>query len=118
MTLIAVALVLLILLSTAINLYVDWLWFDEVGYTQVFSTPLLTQLSLFALFGVGMALVVWANLVIAYRLRPTYRPMSLEQQNLERYRLAVSPRFGLLAGLAAGFVGLIAGLAAQAQWRT
>ena len=29
---------------------------------------------------------VGANLVIAYRLRPPFRPLSLEQQNLERYR--------------------------------
>ena len=33
-----------------------------------------------------MAAIIAANLIIAYRLRPPFRPMSLEQQNLERYR--------------------------------
>src|SRR3712207_8977976 len=29
---------------------------------------------------------------LAYRFRPTFRPMSLEQQNLERYRQSIEPR--------------------------
>jgi len=33
---------------------------------------------------------------MAFRLRPIFAPMSLEQQNLERYRMAIAPRFGLL----------------------
>ena len=85
-------LLLVILLSSAVNLYADWLWFQEVSFTQVMSTTLRTRVLLFVLFGGVSAAVIAANLVIAFALRPSYRPMSLEQQNLERYRLAITPR--------------------------
>ncbi|MCW2502233.1 MAG: integral rane protein [Actinomycetia bacterium] len=111
-------LLLVILLSSAVNLYADWLWFQEVSFTQVMSTTLRTRVLLFVLFGGVSAAVIAANLVIAFALRPSYRPMSLEQQNLERYRLAITPRFRLLTIVVSGFVGLITGLAAQGQWRT
>lgn len=115
---VVVLLLLLVGLSTTANYYTDWLWFDEVGYTEVQTTMLRTRLLLFFVFGLGMAVIVAANLIIAFRLRPAYRPMSLEQQNLERYRLALTPRFRLIVGVLAGFTGLITGIAAQGHWQT
>lgn len=105
-------------LLVAVNLYADWLWFSEVGYTDVFSTVVRTRLLLFVVFGALMAAIVAANLIIAFRLRPDYRPMSMEQQNLERYRLALTPRFGLAVGIVATITGFIAGMSAQGQWRS
>jgi uncharacterized membrane protein (UPF0182 family) len=111
-------LLLVIVLSSSVNLYADWLWFGEVGFTEVMSTVLRTRLVLFLLVGGLVAALVAANLLIAFKLRPAYRPMSLEQQNLERYRLAITPRFRLLVGVFAAFVWLITGVAAQGRWRT
>ena len=46
-----------------------------------------------------MAIVVAANVVIAYRLRPPFRPVSPEQEQLERYRHVLQPVRGwVLAG--------------------
>ncbi|HEY3002557.1 MAG TPA: UPF0182 family protein, partial [Kribbellaceae bacterium] len=115
---VATLVLLIIVLSSGVNLYADWLWFSEVGFTEVMSTMLRTRLLLFVIFGASVGLFVAANLVIAFKLRPAYRPMSLEQQNLERYRLAITPRFHLLVAVFATFVGLITGLAAQGHWRT
>jgi uncharacterized membrane protein (UPF0182 family) len=111
-------LLLVIVLSSTVNLYADWLWYGEVGFTDVMSTTLRTRLVLFVLVGGAVAVFVAANLLIAFRLRPAYRPMSLEQQNLERYRLTITPRFTLLVSVFAAFVWLITGLAAQGRWRT
>jgi uncharacterized membrane protein (UPF0182 family) len=110
--------VLLILGGVAISLYTDLLWFREVDYTEVFTTVLRTRLLLFLAFGLLMALLVGANVAIAYRVRPPFRPMSLEQQNLERYRVAVEPFLVpvLLAG--SGVFGLFAGLSASSRWET
>ena len=105
-------------LGSLVRLYVDWLWFGEVGYRQVFSANLGTRLFLFVLFGVLMAAVIAANLVVAYRFRPPFRPMSLEQQNLERYRSALEPRRRLIVILVAAVLGLFTGITAQAQWQT
>ena len=105
-------------LGSLVRLYVDWLWFGEVGFRQVFSTGLRTRLLLFFLFGVLMALVIAANLYLAYRFRPPFRPMSLEQQNLERYRSALEPRRRLIVIGVSAVLGIFTGITAQAQWQT
>lgn len=119
MTLIVLAcvVVLFILLGWVVDAWTNYLWFSEVKYTQVFTTMLWTRLGLFAIFGVAMALIVWINLWLAFRLRPMLRMHSSEQQSLERYRGIISPRFGLWSGLLAAIVGLFGGLSAQGRWQ-
>jgi uncharacterized protein len=105
-------------LGSFVRMYVDWLWFGEVGYRQVFTTGLRTRLLLFFLFGVLMAVVIAINLILAYRFRPPFRPMSLEQQNLERYRGALEPRRRLIVIGVSAVLGIFTGITAQAQWQT
>src|SRR3954467_532290 len=78
--------VLLILVfgGVLVSLYTDLLWFRETGFSKVFSTVLRTKLMLFVVFGLLMAVAISVNLALAYRMKPPFRPMSLEQQNLER----------------------------------
>jgi len=109
---------LLLVLGVLTGVYSDLLWFRSVDYASVFATRLRTQLLLFVLFGLLLAVVVGANLAIAYRLRPPFRPLSLEQQNLERYRVAVEPYLTpLLLGIS-GVLGVLGGLSAAGRWRT
>ncbi|MBW3640022.1 MAG: UPF0182 family protein [Actinobacteria bacterium] len=110
--------VLLLVGGVGVSLYTDLLWFQSVGFTTVFTTVITTRLMLFALFGLLMALLVGANIAIAYRMRPPFRPMSLEQQNLERYRVAVEPFLRSVLLLGSGVFGLFAGLSAAARWET
>ncbi len=114
----AVVAVVLLFGGVLLALYTDLLWFQATGYTEVFSTVLLTRTLLFLSFGLLMALLVGANTAIAYRVRPPFRPMSLEQQNLERYRVSLEPYLkSVLFGGAAVF-GLFAGLSAASRWQT
>ena len=101
-----------------VGVYTNWLWFGSVGYRGVYSTILRTRLILFAIFGVLMAVLLVGNVVLAYRLRPPFRPMSTEQQNLERYRVAVEPRrkLGLIALAVVAL--LSAGSSAQGNWQS
>jgi uncharacterized protein len=116
---VVVLLVLLLsVLGSMVRLYVDWLWFGETGFRKVFTTGLRTRLGLFFSVGVLMAVVIGLNLALAYRFRPPFRPVSAEQQNLERYRTAIEPRRRLAALLVAGLLGLFAGITAQARWET
>ncbi|MCW2716017.1 MAG: hypothetical protein JWN88_3064 [Frankiales bacterium] len=110
--------VLLLLGGTAVSLYTDLLWFRSVDYSTVFTTVLTTKLLMFVLFGLLMAVLIGANVAIAYRVRPPFRPMSLEQQNLERYRVAVEPFLRTLLLLGSAVFGLFAGLSAAARWET
>ncbi|HVE30178.1 MAG TPA: UPF0182 family protein, partial [Mycobacteriales bacterium] len=105
-------------LGSFVRMYVDWLWFGEVGYRQVFTTGLRTRVLLFFLFGALMAAIIATNLIIAYRFRPPFRPMSLEQQNLERYRSALEPRRKLIVIGVSVVLGIFTGITAQAQWQT
>ena len=108
--------VLFTLLGWGVNAWTDWLWFDEVHYTEVFSTVLTTRLLLFLAVGAAMAVVIGGNLYLAYRLRPLLRPHSSEQQTLDRYRIALSPRIGTWVTIVSLVVGLFAGLSAQGRW--
>jgi uncharacterized protein len=115
---VAVLLVLFTTIGTLTNVYVDYLWFDETDYTEVFWTELQTRALLFAVAGVATGGLVAAAISLAYRFRPTFRPMSLEQQNLERYRQSLEPRRGLVLTAVAVVLGLFAGFTAQGSWQT
>ena len=113
----AVLLVIIAVADRAFDIWADWLWFDEVGYTDVYSGVLTTRLLLFLTFGLGVGVIVAVNLYLAYRLRPLLRPHSAEQHALDRYRMFLLPRMGTWIAILAGLVGLFAGIAAQSRWQ-
>ncbi|MEU8610180.1 UPF0182 family protein [Actinoplanes sp. NPDC048791] len=105
------------LLGWGIDAYTDYLWYDEVDFTGVFTGVLVTRLLLFLAIGLLMALVIAANLYLAYRLRPLLRPHSAEQATLERYRMVIQPRLGTWITIIAVVIGFFAGLSAQSRWK-
>src|SRR5688572_4768320 len=115
---VGVLLVLFTAIGTLTNVYVDYLWFDETGFTEVFWTELQTRALLFALAGSAVGGLTALSIYLAYRFRPTFRPMSLEQQNLERYRQSLEPRRGLVLTAIGVVLGLFAGFTAQGSWET
>ena len=110
---IAVLLALFTAIGTLTGVYVDYLWFAETGYTEVFWTELQTRALLFAVAGVATGGLTALAIYLAYRFRPTFRPMSLEQQNLERYRQSLEPRRAVVLTAIATVLGLFAGFTAQ-----
>ena len=71
--------------------YADWLWFKSVNFTSVWSTVLMTKVVLFVIAGFITASIIILNIIIAYKRRPLYVPMSIEADNLERYRAQIEP---------------------------
>ncbi|HEX2903293.1 MAG TPA: UPF0182 family protein [Jatrophihabitans sp.] len=112
-----VLIVLVSLLGSLTTVYTNWLWFGEVGFRQVYRTILLTRLVLFLVVGLVMAVLIGANVYLAYRLRPPFRPISQEQENLERYRVALEPRKRLAFGALLALIFIIAGATGQANWK-
>jgi len=108
--------VLFVFLGWLVDAWTDYLWFSEVHYTSVFTTVLWTRLGLFLVFGAVLGLIVWFNLWLAYRVRPLLRPHSPEQQTLDRYRMLLTPRFGLWIAVLATVVGFFSGISAQGNW--
>src|SRR5512145_29361 len=54
-------------LGQGVGLYTDWLWFQEVGYTGVFVTMLLTRAILVAAAAVTVFTVLYVNARLAAR---------------------------------------------------
>lgn len=99
------------------SFWTERLWFKSVDYAGVFTTLLWTRIGLFLVFGALMAGVVGLNMYLAHRFRPFFRPTSMEQDNLERYRGAVAPvKRWLLVGISL-LMGVFAGTSAAGQWR-
>lgn len=116
-TLVVLGAIVLLLVVTA-EIWTEVLWFDQVGYSQVYRTRLVSQVVLFVAGAAIMAAAVFASLSFAYRSRPVYAPVSPEQQSLDRYRESLEPlRRLVLIALPAG-LGLFAGSAAAQQWET
>ncbi|RCV50503.1 UPF0182 family membrane protein [Marinitenerispora sediminis] len=102
----------------AANFWTDYKWFDSVGYTSVFLTELRTRALLFAGAGLVMALVVGSSIYFAYRTRPLNRPLSLEQEGLDRYRSSVDPHRKLFFWGIVGVLALLTGASASGEWQT
>ncbi|CAN2221463.1 COG1615 Uncharacterized conserved protein [Candidatus Nanopelagicaceae bacterium] len=80
--------------------YADWLWFKSVDFTEVWSTILLTKATVFVVAGLATSLIITLNIYIAFRKRPLYVPLTVEADNLERYRSQIEPiRRLVLVGL-------------------
>ncbi|MDQ1732921.1 MAG: uncharacterized protein QOK10_3080 [Pseudonocardiales bacterium] len=109
--------ILLSLLGSAARVYTNWLWFGELHYRGVFSSILWTRVVLFLVFGTALAVIVGANVYLAFRARPPFRPMSPEQENLERYRVALEPRRRLIFAVLLVLLFIGAGIAAQQDWK-
>jgi uncharacterized membrane protein (UPF0182 family) len=105
------------LLGWGIDAYTDYLWFNEVHFTEVFTGVLVTRLLLFLAIGLAMALIIAINLYLAYRLRPLLRPHSAEQATLERYRMVIAPRLGIWIAVVCVIIGFFAGLSGQSRWK-
>ena len=115
---VAAIIVLLIIAVNLVGVYVNWLWYGEVGFRGVYRGIITTKLVLFLIFGVLMAAILGGNIVIAYMLRPPFRPLSTEQQNLERYRVILEQRKRLILAGIMVLAGLSAGLSAMDDWKT
>ena len=80
--------------------YADWLWFRSVDFTEVWSTILLTKATVFVVAGFATSLIITLNVYLAFRKRPLYVPLTVEADNLERYRSQIEPiRRLVLVGL-------------------
>ena len=97
---IAILVVASVALVSLSGFYADWLWFKSVDFTEVWSTILLTKATVFVVAGFATSLIITLNIYLAFRKRPLYVPLTVEADNLERYRSQIEPiRRIVLVGL-------------------
>jgi uncharacterized membrane protein (UPF0182 family) len=114
---IAVVLILLLISARGMaGLYTDYLWFDSLTYSGVWSGLLWTKVILAAVFTVLAFGLVWVNLWIAGRLAPPFRPPAPSETGLEIVRAMVDRRPALVRLVVALLLGLLLGVGAGSQW--
>ncbi len=77
---------LLPLLFSVLNLYTDWLFFTETGYTSVFLKTLSTKISTGIFFGIAFFAFVLANIIIANRTNFPQREISAIEGVINPFR--------------------------------
>jgi uncharacterized membrane protein (UPF0182 family) len=105
-------LVIYVVLNTLKSLYVDWLWFDAVGYSEVYTKVLTTRIWLF-FGGAGIFLVVFGlNLALAARSLMQVPPEIATDIDARALR-----RLVLLGSIASAlFLAVIFGTIAASEW--
>ena len=101
-----------------VDVYVDWLWFGEVGFRSVWVTVILTRLAIFVAVSLVVGGAVFLALLVAYRSRPVAVPPARPNDPIAPYRTQVMRRSRLLGWGVAVTVGVLCGLTAQSNWVT
>ncbi len=110
-----VAVVFVVLGVILARLYVDWLWFGEVGLRTIFWKRFAIGVVAWPVFAATFFAVVYGNLLIARRLAPKYRPV--EGLDVIEVVHESALRWVGRAGLVVALVGaLIAGGSAAGAW--
>jgi uncharacterized membrane protein (UPF0182 family) len=116
--LIALVVAVYLLLTAAGTLWTDLLWFDSVGFRDVWLRNWGLSILLGAI-GVGFSfLLIWVALRLVDRVSPRWAPFDLteEEELVERFREWVEPRIRQIRILLTGGLALIMGLTV-ATWR-
>ncbi len=98
--------------------YTDWLWYDSVEATSVYTVTLTTRIIMFFAFGLTMAFFVGGTMWLAYRMRPKIATLTPEQASLERYRMTLEPFKVPALIIIPLLIGLLTGITASAEWGT
>ncbi|WP_232547707.1 UPF0182 family protein [Propioniciclava soli] len=112
-TVVAVALLVAAFIAYA-SIWSEKLWFDSTGFTDVFTTQLLTQVALFGVATLLMGGALFGNMYLAHRLRPTDR-RSGASAVLDRYRELLEQNITMTMVVPALLFGGMAGLSAATQ---
>jgi uncharacterized membrane protein (UPF0182 family) len=110
--------VLLSLLGQAVPLYTDWLWFQEVGFTTVFTTRLQLSGWLFIALGAAVFVFLFANLSVAARTAPPDVLWELEDQLGLPGRAILEPLVRRLLLPVIAVISFFAGARATGAWTT
>lgn len=99
------------------SFYVNVLWFNGVGYSDVYWGILRSKAELALIFTLGCFAFLWLNLLIADKVAPLSLPNTPEDQTVMRIREATAKSRGKLRIALAVLIGLMLGLPASAQWQ-
>ncbi|HEX2154019.1 MAG TPA: UPF0182 family protein [Acidimicrobiia bacterium] len=112
------ALVVYLVLTALGTLWTDYLWFDSVGFSQVWRKRWTVGIGLGAAGTAIAFLMFWLTLYLADRLGPRFFPSDLgeDEELVARFRYWTEGRMGRLRVIAALLLGLFVGVGVSG-WR-
>jgi uncharacterized membrane protein (UPF0182 family) len=118
--LLVVGLVLVFFLATSLRgiagFWTDYLWYDSLGLSEIFTGVIGAQVTLVLAFSFLFFIILFANLTIADRLAPKFRPAGPEELLLARYQDVMGRRAGTVRALISLVLGLMFGASAGTEW--
>jgi len=103
-------------LAQVVPLYTDWLWFHEVGYSEVFVKTLSLRGSLFAALAIGVLLFLYANLTFAARTAAPDVIWELEDQLGLPSRVIIEPLIRRFLPVVLLLIAVASGMRATVHW--
>lgn len=103
--------------GTSLSFYVDSLWFDSLGFADIFWKTLRIQSTVFSVFTL-------ATFVLLYAAYAALKPAQLDLTsgpiliNGQPLRLPVEPVLRMIALIASAFLAVVTGLGMMAEWNT
>ncbi|MHB8464514.1 MAG: UPF0182 family membrane protein [Acidimicrobiales bacterium] len=112
---VVVLIILLMSLRGIAGFWTDYLWFSNLGFSDVFTGILSAKITLAVIFSVIAFALVFVNLIVVDRLSPRLT-LGPQDEISQRYREAIGPHGGKVRlGVAAAFA-LVLGLGQSGQW--
>lgn len=115
---IAVLAILLLTLRGLATFWTDFLWFQSVGLSSVWSTLLVSRVAPVVAMALLAFLMLWVNLLVIDRISPRFQLVeaSPEEEMVERFQEWVEPRIRRVRLILAALFGLLVGLGASVWW--
>jgi hypothetical protein len=108
----------LAVMGQAVPLYTDWLWFQETGFTRIFTTRLALSGWLFLGLGGAVFVFLYANLSVAARTAPPDVVWELEDQLGLPGRAILEPLVRRFLLPVISVIAFFAGARATTAWET
>jgi uncharacterized membrane protein (UPF0182 family) len=126
---VVVAVFLIVTSGSLATFYTDLQWFTDLGQVSVFWTRFWSEYAVGVAFGVATFAILYANLLVARRLRPLVTPVSYPpgtpmtpeqqlEQTFARVRAAMDPWAGWIVVLLAIVVAFNVGASMSGTWET
>src|SRR5205809_3948711 len=106
------------LVAQLVPLYTDWLWFQEVGYTAVFTTTLALCGALFTGLALSVLVFLYVNLTLAARTAAPDVLWELEDQLGLPGRVVIEPLIRRFMPVVLALISFASGLRASSRWET
>ena len=99
------------------QVWTDVLWYEQLGFLEVFVRQNVARGTVFLVAALVMAAAIYAAMRTAYRSRPVYAPDGGPQDPLSRYQEQLEPVRRIVMAAVPIVFGLFAGAAAGSQWQ-